>query len=86
MHNAVKDLPAAIKSKTVGGVLFGDTRNAEDGGQVPNYPRDDVLIICRADDGVCGAGLVVTAGHLAYGSDGSVGKAVDFLVRKIKAA
>ncbi|KAF1808914.1 putative cutinase 3 [Eremomyces bilateralis CBS 781.70] len=85
MHGAVSRLSSAIKAKTVGGVLYGDTRNFEEGGAIDNYPRNDVLIICRLDDGVCGIGLVVTAGHLLYTTDGSVTRGVSFLAGKVRA-
>ncbi|KAF1816536.1 cutinase [Eremomyces bilateralis CBS 781.70] len=81
MHGAVSSLEAGLKEKVVGGVLYGDTRNQEDKGQIPNYPKEAVKIFCRSDDGVCGAGLSVTAGHLAYGSD--VNAAVQFLRQRI---
>ncbi|KAF1815405.1 cutinase precursor [Eremomyces bilateralis CBS 781.70] len=63
MHGSVKALPNNIKEKIAGGVLFGDTRNAEDNGQVPNFPKDKIKIYCEEDDGVCGQGLSVTGGH-----------------------
>lgn len=85
MHAAVRRLSAGVKARVVGGALYGDTRNGEDNGQIPNYPRDDVLIICRLDDGVCGSGLTVTLGHLLYTTDGSVTRAVGFLAGKIRA-
>ncbi|KAF1817049.1 cutinase-domain-containing protein [Eremomyces bilateralis CBS 781.70] len=85
MHASVRRLSASSKARLVGGVLYGDTRNGEDNGQIPNYPRDDVLIICRADDGVCGAGLTVTLGHLLYTTDGSVTRGVGYLANKIRA-
>jgi cutinase len=58
MHSAVGGLPPALKSKVVGGVLFGDTKNKQDHGQVPNYPKEQVTIYCDKNDGVCGGGLV----------------------------
>ena len=86
MHNAVSTLPANIKSKVVGGVLFGDTRNKQDRGQVPNYPRNNVIIFCVKDDGVCGGKLNVNAGHFAYTRNGDGPKAINFLKSKIDAA
>jgi cutinase len=83
MHNAVGALPPNIKSKVVGGVLFGDTRNKQDKGQVPNYPKDQVVIYCDKNDGVCGGKLNVNAGHFVYVRDGTGPKAVAFLKSKI---
>jgi cutinase len=62
MHNTVGALPANIKQKVVGGVLFGDTKNSQDRGQVPNYPKEKVQIYCAKDDGVCWGSLNVTNG------------------------
>jgi hypothetical protein len=39
-HANVGKLTETIKSKVVGGVLFGDTRNVQDSGKVPGYPED----------------------------------------------
>jgi cutinase len=86
MHNAVSTLPANIKNKVVGGVLFGDTRNKQDRGQVPNYPKNNVMIFCVRDDGVCGGKLNVTGGHFAYTRNGDGPKAINFLKSKIDAA
>jgi cutinase len=86
MHNAVSTLPANLKSKVVAGVLFGDTRNKQDRGQVPNYPRDKVHIYCVSNDGVCGGMLNVNAGHFAYPRNGDGPKAISFLKSKIDAA
>jgi cutinase len=83
MHNTVGALPPNIKAKVVGGVLFGDTRNKQDRGQVPNYPKDQVTIYCDQNDGVCGGKLNVNAGHFVYTQDGTASKAVAFLKSKI---
>jgi cutinase len=83
MHNAVSGLSAAVKKKIVAGVLFGDTRNAQDKGQVPNYPKDQVMIFCYQDDGVCGGKLQVTQAHMAYRQKQEGPKAVAFLKGKI---
>jgi len=86
MHNTVSALPAALKKKVVAGVLFGDTRNAQDKGQVPNYPKDQVTIFCDPEDGVCGGKLSVTKGHMAYMGNGDGAKAIAFLKSKIDPA
>jgi hypothetical protein len=64
MHNAVKGLDEEVKSHIAGGVLFGDTRNVQDKGQVPNFPKDEVHIYCAAEDGICKGTLNVTGDHL----------------------
>jgi cutinase len=83
MHNAVSTLDPTLKSKLSGGVLFGDTRNKQDKGQIPNFPKDKVTIFCDKNDGVCGGMLNVNAGHFAYTQNGDGEKAVAFLKGKI---
>ncbi|TID20579.1 hypothetical protein E2P81_ATG05214 [Venturia nashicola] len=83
MHNVVGALPAAIKQKIPAGVLFGDTRNKQDHGQVPNYPKDQVMIFCDAEDGVCGGALKVTNAHMVYVRNGDGPKAIAFLKGKL---
>jgi cutinase len=83
MHATVSKLSSDVKSKAVGGVLFGDTRNKQSGGYIANYPKDKVIIICAKDDGVCWGQLNVNAGHLSYIRDNSATKAADFLISKL---
>jgi cutinase len=69
MHNTIgltKSLSEAIKSKIVGVALFGDTRNQQDKGHIPNFPDERSKVWCNKDDGVCGGQLVVNAGHMSY--------------------
>jgi len=83
MMNTISKLPEGIKSKVVGVVLFGYTKNGQQKGGIPNYPKSNVLVLCSSSDGVCGGALLVTVGHFSYMSDGSGPKAVNFLVSKI---
>jgi cutinase len=85
MHNAVSTLPANIKNKLVAGVMFGDTPNKQDRGQIPNFPKDKVTIFCASNDGVCKGGMNVTGGHFAYITNGDGPKAIAFLKGKIDA-
>jgi cutinase len=94
MMNAVQRLPANIKAKTVGGVLFGYTKNAQTKGSIPNYPSDRLQVFCnptagspgKFSDGVCGGALNVNGGHFAYMGNGDGPKAIAFLKSKIDAA
>jgi cutinase len=93
MMNAVSKLPASIKEKVVGGVLFGYTKNAQQKGKIPNYPADKVKVFCnpsgtpgRYKDGVCGGTLNVNGGHFAYMGNGDGPKALTFLQSKIDPA
>jgi len=86
MENAIMGLPDNIRSKVVGVVLFGYTKNGQTKSNIPNYPKEKLMVLCRSDDGVCGGALAVTAGHFGYLMDGSGTKATNFLVEKINSA
>jgi len=85
MHNAVRGLSAELKAKIAGGVLFGDTRNTQDKGQIPDFPKEKVHIYCDSGDGVCKGTLAVTGGHFAYMGNGDGPKAIKFLEERIAA-
>lgn len=84
MTAGVKRLSDAVKAQVAGVVLYGNTRNRQEKGKIPDFPPEKALTFCNASDGVCGGALLVTAGHLTYTAD--VGKAVDFLAERIAAA
>ncbi|KAI7157420.1 hypothetical protein KC349_g5663 [Hortaea werneckii] len=84
MNGAIKDLDAEIQNQIAGVVLFGYTKNAQNDGEIENFPADKVKVYCAATDGVCGGALVVTAGHFTYTDD--VSPASDFLQQKIQSA
>ncbi|KAI7237760.1 hypothetical protein KC330_g3009 [Hortaea werneckii] len=81
MVASIRRLSTTIKNQIAGVVLYGNTRNAQENGKIPNFPNDRVETICALTDGVCYGTLTVTAGHLSYGDD--VGDAVDFLSGRI---
>jgi cutinase len=84
MHNVVKSLDPGIKSRIAGVALFGDTRNKQDGGHIPNFPREKSKVWCNASDGVCGGSLAVGVTHLAYASE--AGAAASWLAGRVNAA
>lgn len=84
MTAAVQRLDDSVKEQIAGVVLYGNTRNRQEGGKIPDFPDEKALTFCNVSDGVCGGALVVTAGHLTYTRD--VGDAVDYLSERISAA
>jgi hypothetical protein len=79
MHNAVsKGLKPDVKSKIAGVALFGDTRNQQDKGHIPNFPTEKSKVWCNASDGVCGGMLNVNIGHLSY-SGSQISEAARYL-------
>ena len=73
IDNTVQKLDGDIKSKVKGVVLFGFTRNLQDHGQIPDYPKDQVKVFCAPGDMVCTGTLIITAAHLTYGGDAGGG-------------
>jgi hypothetical protein len=82
MHNVIsKRLSADVKSRIAGVVLYGDTRNKQDGGRIPGFPAERVRVFCNKNDGVCGGMLVVNAGHMAYANQ--IGAGASFLAERV---
>jgi cutinase len=84
MHNTLgkAGLDTATKEKVVGVALFGDTRNKQDKSHIPNFPESKSKVWCNANDGVCGGGLNVNAGHLSY-SGSQINEAAKWLAGKV---
>lgn len=83
-HRAIENLDASFQDRIAGVVLFGDTQNQQDGGQIPNFPREKVTIFCNTGDLVCRGQLVVVGAHLRY--QGDTGPAAEFLADQVRAA
>jgi cutinase len=81
MDGSIQALPASIQAKITGVVLFGFTRNTQDGGRIPNYPTNQTKVFCATGDLVCDGTLVITAAHLTYGLDAAA--AASFLVSSL---
>jgi cutinase len=84
MHNVIgKSLDARTKAKIAGVALFGDTRNRQDRGHIPNFPSQRSRVWCKPGDGVCGGQLLVNVGHLSY-SARDIGQAATWLAGRAK--
>jgi len=84
MHNVVgAKLSAQIKGRIAGVALFGDTRNKQDSGHIPNFPPERSKVWCNPSDGVCGGQLNVNAGHLSY-SNAQLSAAAEWLTGQAK--
>jgi len=83
MMNAISKLSKNIQNKIAGVVLFGYTKNGQQKGGIPNFPKEKIKVFCSSSDGVCGGALLVTVGHFSYMSDGSGPGAISFLTGKI---
>ncbi|KAF7174786.1 hypothetical protein CNMCM7691_003472 [Aspergillus felis] len=81
MHGAIPNLPSDVQDMIKGVVLFGDTRNTQDGGRIPDFPTDRTKLYCAPADLVCDGTLLVTPTHLSYLDD--VPDATAFLLSKV---
>jgi cutinase len=82
---SIEDLTTSVRNKVVGTVLFGYTKNLQNLGRIPNYPRERTEVFCNVGDLVCTGSLIVAAPHLAYQSDAS-GPAPQFLIQRVAAS
>lgn len=82
MHGAIPELSDDVKSRIDGVVLFGDTRNKQDEGRIPEFPPEKIKIYCAEGDLVCEGTLIVAPPHFSY--MGEVDDAVKFLEEKLE--
>ncbi|KAJ4298005.1 hypothetical protein N0V90_005904 [Kalmusia sp. IMI 367209] len=83
-HRAIESLDPAVQNQIAGVILYGDTQNQQDNGQIPNFDPAKTKIICATGDLVCKGTLTILPAHLSYGANADEGAA--FLNQKITAA
>jgi len=78
------ELSAAVKEQVKGAVLFGYTKNKQNGQRIPNYPTERTSIFCNRGDLVCEGTLILAAPHFTY-TGVARDEAADFLIARVKA-
>jgi cutinase len=66
MHGSISSLPNNLQSQINGAVMFGDARNQQDKGRIPNFPTSKTRIICAPLDAVCLGTDLVDPSHFSY--------------------
>lgn len=69
IFNAVSEVSSTIKDQIKGVVLFGYTKNRQNGGRIPNFPAEKTKVYCNSTDAVCNGSLYITPAHFAYTTD-----------------
>lgn len=64
--SAVGELSASVQSQVKGVVLFGYTKNLQNGGRIPNFPTDRTKVYCDVADAVCWGTLFILPAHFLY--------------------
>ncbi|KAK4034186.1 carbohydrate esterase [Parachaetomium inaequale] len=85
MSNSVGELDDAVKEQVKGVVLFGYTKNLQNGGRIPDYPAERTKVFCNVGDAVCTGTLTITPAHFGY-LTAARGEAPRFLESRIDAA
>ncbi|KAI8801447.1 carbohydrate esterase family 5 protein [Cladochytrium replicatum] len=85
MSNAVSELSSTTKNKIKGFVLFGYTKNLQNGGGIPNFPASKTRVYCNIGDLVCTGTLFVLPAHFLYTTESST-FAPAYLISQINTA
>lgn len=72
MSNAVSELSATVQAQVKGVVLFGYTKNLQNGGGIPKFPNSKVKVYCNLSDAVCYGTLFIAPAHFLYTTEAAV--------------
>lgn len=72
MSNSISELSSAVRNQIKGVVLFGYTKNLQNGGKIPNFPEDKTKVYCNVSDAVCWGTLFIAPAHFLYTTDSTV--------------
>ncbi|KJX98538.1 cutinase like protein [Zymoseptoria brevis] len=81
MASSISTLSTTVMNQIKGVVLYGYTKNKQNGGRIANFPTEKTKVICELGDLVCDGTLIITIAHLSYLDD--VGTAKSFYVDRI---
>lgn len=88
VSNALTQLAGDNKGaydQVVGAVLFGYTKNQQNGGVIPGYPAEKTKVFCNQADAVCYGTLFILPDHFLY-FDVAANEAPAFLEQQINKA
>ncbi|KAG8169954.1 hypothetical protein KVR01_000699 [Diaporthe batatas] len=82
MASSISELGSAVQDQIKGVVLFGYTKNLQNGGRIPNFSTSKTEVYCAATDAVCFGTLVILPGHFSYQTEAAI-NAPRFLAARI---
>lgn len=82
MAASVSELDSTIQNQIKGVVLFGYTKNLQNGGRIPNFPTSKLEVYCAATDAVCFGTLIILPAHFLYQTEAAL-NAPRFLAAQI---
>ncbi|KAL7952162.1 carbohydrate esterase family 5 protein [Trichoderma compactum] len=77
MSGSISGLRATVRNQIKDVVLFGYTRNFQNGGNIPNFPSSKLKVFCAATDAVRYGTLFILPTHFLY-TDEAADEAPEF--------
>lgn len=82
MASSISELGSAVQNQIKGVVLFGYTKNLQNGGRIPNFSTSKTEVYCAATDAVCFGTLIILPAHFSYQTEAAT-DAPRFLASRI---